>query len=58
MLNEFMRALRPNGIIIILTAQKEVLEDIIGKDTKFSAEAKYDTLVSGKKASIYKIKVK
>lgn len=56
MFKEFVRVLKPNGAIVLLTAQKELLERLLGKFPTLSLEVKYDTLVSGKKASIYKIK--
>lgn len=57
MLKQFHRVLRDNGIIVILTAQKELTENLLGNfDGKLELEEKYGTLVSGKKAGVYKIR--
>jgi len=55
MVAEFLRVLKPGGIIVLLTAQKELLEDVIKQHKELTLENKYDVLVSGKKAGIYKI---
>lgn len=57
MLNEFSRTLKPGGLLILLTAQKETLEKAMNQNKVFNLQAKYDVLVSGKKAAIYKISV-
>ncbi len=54
MLNEFSRILKPEGLLVILTARKEVLEKTISRNKIFNLLVKYDVLVSGKKATIYK----
>jgi tRNA G10 N-methylase Trm11 len=56
MLKEFHRILKLGGIIVLLTARKEEFEGSLAdyKD-EFKLIDKYDILVSGKKASIYKI---
>lgn len=56
MLKEFSRLLKNNGKVIILTAQKKIFEKLIEDFTRFKLLKKYSILVSGKKASIYKIK--
>ncbi len=57
MLSEFMRILKPNGLIILLLAKKELFENILKNfDSKLSLLKKYNTLVSGQKAAVYKIK--
>lgn len=57
MLNEFSRTLKPEGLLVILTARKETLEKAMNQNKIFNLQAKYDVLVSGKKAAIYKISV-
>ncbi len=52
------RVLKLNGIMVILTAQKETLEKLISQHAEFTLVEKHDVLVSGKKAGIYKIKKK
>jgi len=56
MLGEFIRVVKPKGTIVIVTAQKEMFEDLIKEFSSLNLEDKYDVLVSGKKAAIYKIK--
>lgn len=57
MLNEFWRVLKPNSILVILMGNKEFFENILKNFSgKFILENKYDILVSGKKAGIYKIR--
>lgn len=56
MLKELNRILKQGGIMIILTAQRDALEQAINSiNEHVSILKKYDILVSGKKASIYKI---
>ncbi len=55
MMNEFSRILKPGGLLVLLTAQKEILEKTINRSKTFKLLSKYDVLVSGKKAAIYKI---
>jgi tRNA (guanine6-N2)-methyltransferase len=52
---EFDRILVKGGIIVVLTGQKELFEAILDKFPQFDLQNKYDILVSGKKAGIYKI---
>lgn len=54
-LKQAARVLKPNGILVILTAQKEILEKLLAQENSLKLEEKYDILVSGKKAGIYKI---
>lgn len=56
MLKELNRLMKQNGIIIILTAKKDELENALkGFHNNLKIFNKYNILVSGKKASIYKI---
>src|SRR3989344_4990249 len=52
MLQEFCRIVRPKGLVVILTAQKELLETIHLKFVELELMEKYNTLVSGKKAGV------
>jgi len=55
-LKEFHRVVKPGGTIVILTAQKEIIEKRLDKfKGKLETVAKYNTLVSGKKAGVYKL---
>lgn len=57
MMIEMFRILKKEGILVVLTAQKDIFEELISKyNEKLFLEKKYSTLVSGKKASVYKIK--
>ena len=57
MLKQFHRVLKHNGVIVILTNQKTVMEDLFIKfKGQLKLEEKYSTLVSGKKAGVYKLK--
>ena len=56
MLKELARVLCINGIMVILTARKDEFEQAIaGENKRLKLLNKYDILVSGKKAAIYKI---
>jgi tRNA (guanine6-N2)-methyltransferase len=56
MLKQFTRVLKPTGIMVILTAQKEVLKQLLGNyKNQLKLEEEYSTLVSGKKAGVYKL---
>ena len=56
MLEEFYRVTKTGGFIVILTAQKELIETQLGKlKDNLKLVAKYNTLVSGKKAGVYKL---
>jgi tRNA G10 N-methylase Trm11 len=57
MLEEFLRVINKNGLIVILTAQKELIKELIIKlKDKLQLLTEHNTLVSGKKAGVYKIK--
>jgi 16S rRNA G966 N2-methylase RsmD len=57
MLKEFNRLLKSTGIIVLLVGAKEIFENVLR--TKFAniflVKRKYNILVSGKKAAIYKL---
>lgn len=56
MLTELWRVLKINGVMVILVAKKELFETMLNKlSDKLSLLIKYDTLVSGQKAGVYKI---
>ena len=51
------RILKLNGLIVLLTANKEEMSNVLNNfKGKLELVDKFDILVSGKKASIYKIK--
>lgn len=55
-LDECIRIVRQNGLIVVLTAQKEVLEaSLRSRSDSLKLSVKYDILVSGKKAAVYKL---
>ena len=57
MLEVFCRIVKPNGLIVILTAQKELIKTQLSEfKSQLKLVNKYNTLVSGKKAGVYKIK--
>jgi len=56
MLVEFIRILKDNAVMVILIAKKELFEELINNFSNLSLISKYDILVSGKKAAIYKIR--
>jgi tRNA G10 N-methylase Trm11 len=55
MLNAFSRVMQGGGIVVILMGQKEIFESVLGINPNFVLVEKIDSLVSGKKASIYKL---
>jgi tRNA G10 N-methylase Trm11 len=57
MLEELCRVVKKDGILIILTSQKQLLEEIIDQfeDTIETVDT-YHILVSGKKAGVYKLR--
>ncbi len=55
MMKEFARVIKPQGILVLLTAQKELLERLIDQNKSFQLEEKYNILVSGKKSGVYKL---
>ncbi|MCL4397890.1 hypothetical protein M1403_02590 [Patescibacteria group bacterium] len=54
-LKEFKRVLKPNGLVVVLMGNKTVFEEALNKASLFKLLKKYDVLVSGKKAAIYKL---
>lgn len=57
MLNEMHRVLICGGLLIILVANNDVFPRVLQKfSDKFKIENQFDVLISGKKASLYKIK--
>lgn len=56
MLKEFIRILKNDGLITILMGQKELFEKLLRNYPNLILLEKYDILVSGKKAAIYKIR--
>lgn len=55
-LAEFQRVLVKDGRVIILTGAKEVFEAALSKFPELELKEKFNVLVSGKKAAIYKLK--
>lgn len=55
MLEEFVRILKSNGLAIILIGKKEIFEEVLNNNQKLNLASKYNILVSGKKAAIYKL---
>ncbi len=57
-LQEASRVLATNGVLILLTAQKDLMNEFLTKDFKqiFESEQIFDILVSGKKARVYKLR--
>ena len=57
MLKQFTRVLRSGGVMVILTAQKELFKELVGNyKSQLKLEEEYGTLVSGKKAGVYKVR--
>jgi tRNA G10 N-methylase Trm11 len=57
MLKELSRVLKPGGFLVLLTAQKDAFENAVkGCRDQLDVLNQYNILVSGKKASIYKIR--
>lgn len=56
MLKSFSGVLKNGGLMVILMGQKELFESVLGEFSGLKLLGKYDILVSGKKAAIYKIK--
>jgi len=55
MFNEFIRVLKPNGLMVILMGQKELFAEIISGFPELKLVENYNILVSGKKAAVFKI---
>lgn len=56
MLKEFNRVLKKDGLLVILVGKKELFEEVLKKFNEFLLLSKYTTLVSGQKASVYKVR--
>lgn len=54
MIDEFGRVLGPGGVMVVLVAREIGFEGIALTTSKFTLAEKYEILVSGKKASIFK----
>jgi tRNA G10 N-methylase Trm11 len=51
---EFDRVLKQNGLVVLLSGQKEVVDELLRlKVDRFKLIRRYDILVSGKKSAIY-----
>lgn len=57
MFKELIRLLKPNGLMIILMGQKDLFETVISSFSKLKLLNRYDILVSGKKAAIFRIRL-
>lgn len=55
MLDKFSLVLKPKGSAVILIGNKVVFEEVLNNANKLNLTKKYDILVSGKKAAIYKL---
>jgi tRNA G10 N-methylase Trm11 len=58
MLREFYRVLKIGGIAVVLNGNRELFEELVTAKNigyKFDMVMEYKILVSGKKASIYKL---
>jgi tRNA G10 N-methylase Trm11 len=51
----FTSLLKPRGIMVILTAQKEALLEALDETKAFTIAERHDILVSGKKSAIFKL---
>ncbi len=51
---EFARVLKSGGILVVITAQKELFKNLMSKKNDFHLMEHYNILVSGKKAGVYK----
>lgn len=57
MLKQFTRVLKSGGIMVTMTAQKEIFTDLLrGCSGQLKLDKEYSTLVSGKKAGVYKLR--
>ncbi|VVB80185.1 50S ribosomal protein L3 glutamine methyltransferase [uncultured archaeon] len=54
-LGEFYRVLRKNGIVVFVSSRKDEVENAIKRFGNFKLDKKYDVLVNGKKAGIYRL---
>jgi hypothetical protein len=53
MLNEFVRLIRPDGRLVILTAETAAMDMGIDQCEQLTISRRFNILVSGKKASVY-----
>jgi tRNA G10 N-methylase Trm11 len=58
MLQELSRVLKSKGVAVILTAKKDEFLTALNEVPTLSLQVKYDILVSGKKAGVYKLSKK
>jgi tRNA G10 N-methylase Trm11 len=57
MLKEFSRVIKPNGLMVILIAKKDIFENLLERFfNQLELVKKFNILVSGKKAGVYKIR--
>lgn len=58
MMKNFLHVLKPGGIIVVLTTQKELLRELLScpEADALRLVSAYDTLVSGKKAGVFVMK--
>ena len=56
MLREFQRVLRPNGLLVVIVGRPQQFAECLGAFAdRFTVLKRYDVLVSGKKASVFKL---
>ena len=56
MLAEMCRIVKDGGIIVLMTAQKQLFEDVLATfSAKLEFAKRYDVLVSGKPAAVFKL---
>lgn len=56
MLDSFYRVLRKGGVAVLLVGERDSFENLLSKyQTKYTLDKKIYTLVSGKKAGVYKL---
>ncbi len=59
MMSEFVRVVRPGGLIVVLTAETAALEDTLDRHSpKIAPVCSYNILLSGKKARVYVVRKK
>ena len=57
MLRELARVTRPDGIVVLLSAQKELVQVLLSQfGDALREEERYDLLVAGKKAAVFKLR--
>ena len=56
MLREFHRVLRPNGLLVVIVGKPQLFAECLREFAEsFTVRKRYDVLVSGKKASVFKL---